>query len=117
MALVNRLYASPECRSLVIFFSKQRTAYEMRSSAWSSDVCSSDVRAIAHEFGIIARGSIERIERALEETRGDARAHVHARIEQFRRKRRRPRRHRVEARPQPIEPPVDHRRLDRKSVG
>src|SRR3546814_7263948 len=27
-----------------IFFFKQKTAYEMRSSDWSSDVCSSDLR-------------------------------------------------------------------------
>src|SRR3546814_3929629 len=29
----------------VIFFFKQKTAYEMRISDWSSDVCSSDLRA------------------------------------------------------------------------
>src|SRR3546814_2889917 len=28
-----------------LFFSKQKTAYEMRISDWSSDVCSSDLRA------------------------------------------------------------------------
>src|SRR3546814_2799887 len=33
-----------------IFFFKQKTAYEMRISDWSSDVCSSDLRArvLAH---------------------------------------------------------------------
>src|SRR3546814_17264943 len=31
-------------RSYVIFFFKQKTAYEMRISDWSSDVCSSDLR-------------------------------------------------------------------------
>src|SRR3546814_3400978 len=30
----------------VIFFFKQKTAYEMRISDWSSDVCSSDLRLI-----------------------------------------------------------------------
>src|SRR3546814_9235389 len=30
--------------SLVFFFFKQKTAYEMRISDWSSDVCSSDLR-------------------------------------------------------------------------
>src|SRR3546814_1710793 len=30
-----------------IFFFKQKTAYEMRISDWSSDVCSSDLRSIA----------------------------------------------------------------------
>src|SRR3546814_5453101 len=29
--------------SLVFFFFKQKTAYEMRISDWSSDVCSSDL--------------------------------------------------------------------------
>src|SRR3546814_1508041 len=29
---------------LFIFFFKQKTAYEMRISDWSSDVCSSDLR-------------------------------------------------------------------------
>src|SRR3546814_980211 len=32
------------CR-LSFFFFKQKTAYEMRISDWSSDVCSSDLRA------------------------------------------------------------------------
>src|SRR3546814_6822204 len=31
---------------LVFFFFKQKTAYEMRISDWSSDVCSSDLSAI-----------------------------------------------------------------------
>src|SRR3546814_1783981 len=30
----------------VVFFFKQKTAYEMRISDWSSDVCSSDLPAI-----------------------------------------------------------------------
>src|SRR3546814_20710952 len=30
---------------VVIFFFKQKTAYEMRISDWSSDVCSSDLKA------------------------------------------------------------------------
>src|SRR3546814_10866792 len=36
-------------RSLVLFFFffKQKTAYEMRISDWSSDVCSSDLRALS----------------------------------------------------------------------
>src|SRR3546814_13618411 len=32
-------------RCWVFFFFKQKTAYEMRISDWSSDVCSSDLRA------------------------------------------------------------------------
>src|SRR3546814_8650861 len=33
------------CVFVVFFFFKQKTAYEMRISDWSSDVCSSDLRA------------------------------------------------------------------------
>src|SRR3546814_3471601 len=33
------------CSCLFFFFFKQKTAYEMRISDWSSDVCSSDLRA------------------------------------------------------------------------
>src|SRR3546814_9707683 len=29
--------------SIIVFFFKQKTAYEMRISDWSSDVCSSDL--------------------------------------------------------------------------
>src|SRR3546814_5667012 len=38
---------------LLFFFFKQKTAYEMRISDWSSDVCSSDLR------GTSRQGSIE----------------------------------------------------------
>src|SRR3546814_4004686 len=39
--------------SIVFFFFKQNTAYEMRISDWSSDVCSSDLtaRAKSHHAG------------------------------------------------------------------
>src|SRR3546814_1652289 len=33
---------------IVFFFFKQKTAYEMRISDWSSDVCSSDLEAGQH---------------------------------------------------------------------
>src|SRR3546814_9911637 len=33
---------------LFFFFFKQKTAYEMRISDWSSDVCSSDLLAVKH---------------------------------------------------------------------
>src|SRR3546814_2378124 len=33
-------------RSVFFFFFKQKTAYEMRISDWSSDVCSSDLNAM-----------------------------------------------------------------------
>src|SRR3546814_10449541 len=32
-----------------LFFFKQKTAYEMRISDWSSDVCSSDLRSVTKE--------------------------------------------------------------------
>src|SRR3546814_5309328 len=32
----------------LIFFFKQKTAYEMRISDWSSDVCSSDLKRLEH---------------------------------------------------------------------
>src|SRR3546814_6681182 len=31
---------------IIFFFFKQKTAYEMRISDWSSDVCSSDLQAL-----------------------------------------------------------------------
>src|SRR3546814_8462952 len=45
---------------VLFFFFKQKTAYEMRISDWSSDVCSSDllllaalgVRELSHSFGV-----------------------------------------------------------------
>src|SRR3546814_5734094 len=35
---------------LCFFFFKQKTAYEMRISDWSSDVCSSDLHAVDRAF-------------------------------------------------------------------
>src|SRR3546814_6624595 len=36
---------------MIVFFFKQKTAYEMRISDWSSDVCSSDLRRCPlHQF-------------------------------------------------------------------
>src|SRR3546814_8288978 len=34
----------------LLFFFKQKTAYEMRMSDWSSDVCSSDLRTATNEY-------------------------------------------------------------------
>src|SRR3546814_15230704 len=44
--------------ALYVFFFKQKTAYEMRISDWSSDVCSSDleghkVEALGHRSGTL----------------------------------------------------------------
>src|SRR3546814_5892874 len=38
------------CFFIVIFFFKQKTAYEMRISDWSSDVCSSDLDAYIYGY-------------------------------------------------------------------
>src|SRR3546814_6884312 len=43
--------------SLGVFFFKQKTAYEMRISDWSSDVCSSDLSDIA-ALGLRVGGDI-----------------------------------------------------------
>src|SRR3546814_3620665 len=57
-------YLHATCRFSCFFFFKQKTAYEMRISDWSSDVCSSDLplRIIAepgarffHEPGLHAQ--------------------------------------------------------------
>src|SRR3546814_2670629 len=39
------MLVADNCLLLCIFFFKQKTAYEMRISDWSSDVCSSDLEA------------------------------------------------------------------------
>src|SRR3546814_1952367 len=39
---------------MLFFFFKQKTAYEMRISDWSSDVCSSDLAALRFEHVAIA---------------------------------------------------------------
>src|SRR3546814_15046621 len=46
---------------MLVFFFKQKTAYEMRISDWISDVCSSDLRlaAIQYGFDLVALLSIE----------------------------------------------------------
>src|SRR3546814_6303485 len=43
------------------FFFKQKTAYEMRISDWSSDVCSSDLFANQDHVGILAQGGTQHI--------------------------------------------------------
>src|SRR3546814_13003554 len=43
----------------IFFFIKQKTAYDMRISDWSSDVCSSDLSAPAH--AVAARSQHHRV--------------------------------------------------------
>src|SRR3546814_9960438 len=52
------------CICLVFFFFKQKTAYEMRISDWSSDVCSSDLGSLD------AIGLGRRLERIAQHHRG-----------------------------------------------
>src|SRR3546814_18442334 len=47
--LVMQIDCVSEC-VLFIFFFKQKTAYDMRISDWSSDVCSSDLRGVGGIF-------------------------------------------------------------------
>src|SRR3546814_10308063 len=44
-----------DCYVLFFFFFKQKTAYEMRISDWSSDVCSSDLRRDRPQKQLCAR--------------------------------------------------------------
>src|SRR3546814_3597365 len=46
----------------VVFFVKQKTAYDMRISDWSSDVCASDLAARAAAGGRESDGAITRDE-------------------------------------------------------
>src|SRR3546814_4447701 len=59
-----------------VFFFKQKTAYEMRISDWSSDVCSSDLQAQRHTPGPSASlhgGAQARAKTACRGRRGDGR--------------------------------------------
>src|SRR3546814_1634674 len=47
-----------------VFFFKQKTAYEMRISDWSSDVCSSDLRYVATMRDAPARDPLDRAQYA-----------------------------------------------------
>src|SRR3546814_9119272 len=52
------------CLLIVFFFFKQKTAYEMRISDWSSDVCSSDLHAarlVALVLVAVATGKIDNV--------------------------------------------------------
>src|SRR3546814_2958462 len=67
-------------KSVLLFFFKQKTAYEMRISDWSSDVCSSDLPEFGgallaepseglgeHRVTIDGRPATDWVERAMEE--------------------------------------------------
>src|SRR3546814_3161951 len=46
---------------LVVLFFKQKTAYEMRISDWSSDVCSSDLLARLHRREQTLEGDVDEL--------------------------------------------------------
>src|SRR3546814_1090706 len=54
------------CVVVLFFFFKQKTAYEMRISDWSSDVCSSDLLPVkgyaSGHFHFLANTPIKRVE-------------------------------------------------------
>src|SRR3546814_9406860 len=55
------------CSLDMFFFFKQKTAYEMRISDWSSDVCSSDLTCnfFVAELAKSHRGDVERVQHLL----------------------------------------------------
>src|SRR3546814_2387731 len=53
------------CNCMYVFFFKQKTAYEMRISDWSSDVCSSDLRPADGCLGLSAGRLLGRSGRGL----------------------------------------------------
>src|SRR3546814_7349189 len=61
----------------MFFFFKQKTAYEMRISEWSSDVCSSDLRIMGAARSEQRDAAGDRFRRGILADRD----HVHARLE------------------------------------
>src|SRR3546814_20865226 len=53
---------------MVFFFFKQKTAYEMRISDWSSDVCSSDLEQLFRVMVNIGRNALDAGARRIEVT-------------------------------------------------
>src|SRR3546814_11508280 len=55
------LYSMPMRICSLFFFFKQKTAYELRISDWSSDVCSSDLFALAAASNAHALNYVQRV--------------------------------------------------------
>src|SRR3546814_7979304 len=56
----------------MFFFFKQKTAYEMRISDWSSDVCSSDLRAATASADLAAAENAENLREQADKAARDA---------------------------------------------
>src|SRR3546814_6887783 len=65
----------------MFFFFKQKTAYEMRISDWSSDVCSSDLKQAKRREKLIENAELARISKRL--VMLDDNVPVQAAIEEF----------------------------------
>src|SRR3546814_7230292 len=76
---------------LLFFFFKQKTAYEMRISDWSSDVCSSDLHVAGRKFRRNRPGGLPtRLPRAGQQLGGNAKRHSRGATTVRRRKSRKP---------------------------
>src|SRR3546814_1131339 len=53
-----------ECVVIFVVVVKQKTAYEVRISDWSSDVCSSDLQVVPGEAQPLVDGIVGRVEGA-----------------------------------------------------
>src|SRR3546814_2362424 len=69
------------CIVFVFFFFKQKTAYEMRISDWSSDVCSSDLRPVAYARQVDDR-DLARAKHVRQQKDGDEGRHCEIEIAQ-----------------------------------
>src|SRR3546814_7835652 len=56
MCFLSMSFVVSSCCGIFFFFFKQKTAYEMRISDWSSDVCSSDLRDLDRCSGLAGVG-------------------------------------------------------------
>src|SRR3546814_3239556 len=72
------------CEVCLFFFFKQKTAYEMRISDWSSDVCSSDLAERVHgaaDVGVVvAIETVDRLDHRRRLLPGVGRVEIHQRL-------------------------------------
>src|SRR3546814_7444772 len=67
------------CNVDIVFVFKQKTAYEVRISDWSSDVCSSDLHAQYLEKNRHIRDAVRQAMQCLVQAGGQVRALAHGR--------------------------------------